>query len=49
MSGRYDGIDWRARATALATNGAALVNGRRAGASSRETFARRGGVKQVPA
>jgi len=38
MSGKYDGIDWHARAGALATNGAALVNGRRAGAASGESF-----------
>ena len=41
MSGKYDGIDWHARAGTLATHGAALINGARVGASSGETFAKR--------
>jgi acyl-CoA reductase-like NAD-dependent aldehyde dehydrogenase len=38
MSGSYDGINWHARAGTLSPNGAALVNGRRVGAASGETF-----------
>jgi acyl-CoA reductase-like NAD-dependent aldehyde dehydrogenase len=38
MSGKYDGIDWHARAGALQMRGEALINGRRVAAQSGATF-----------
>lgn len=38
MSGRYEGIDWHARARALQMRGEALINGRRVAAQNGATF-----------
>ncbi|MDE2219070.1 MAG: aldehyde dehydrogenase [Gammaproteobacteria bacterium] len=39
MPGKYDGIDWHARARALPMRGEALINGRRVAAQGGATFA----------
>ncbi|HVO08576.1 MAG TPA: aldehyde dehydrogenase PuuC, partial [Burkholderiaceae bacterium] len=38
MAGKYDGIDWHARARALRPRGEALIDGRRVGAQGGATF-----------